>query len=213
MCKSGVFITAINFMDTVSLEIGIESKNYIPSKSKVYKKQREIISGYRYSNGIDCWPVGNYKRIIGSTNWTDEGFWLVVVMNTFRKFLAVGSRKLWVCPIITVLLYTKANGDKNDIALEVLKLTEQNKVMIFSKSYCCYCTKAKLLLDYQDVKYKAIELNELPHGKDIQEYLTSQTGQRTVPYVFVNGKLLGGCDTLTAAIRDKSFYELLNNWV
>ena len=66
--------------------------------------------------------------------------------------------------------------------------------MIFSKSYCPYCDKAKAVFDGLSADYGVIELDRVDEGAEIQGHLQEITGQRTVPSVWVNGKHIGGCD-------------------
>ncbi|KAI8832657.1 putative thioltransferase [Chytriomyces cf. hyalinus JEL632] len=73
-----------------------------------------------------------------------------------------------------------------------------SKVVVFSKTYCPYCTKAKSLLDSLGAQYEAIELDKRADGAQIQAYLAEKTGQRTVPNVFISGKQIGGCDDVHA---------------
>ncbi|KAI9864943.1 MAG: hypothetical protein M1813_002714 [Trichoglossum hirsutum] len=72
-------------------------------------------------------------------------------------------------------------------------------VIIFSKSYCPHSKKAKgILLD----KYKivpapyVVELDQHPHGSEIQDELQRTTGRRTVPNVLINGRSIGGGDDI-----------------
>ncbi|KND04306.1 glutaredoxin [Spizellomyces punctatus DAOM BR117] len=75
----------------------------------------------------------------------------------------------------------------------------ENKVVVFSKTYCPYCTKAKRLLDFLNVEYESFELDERLDGQAIQNYLKEKTRQRTVPNIFINGQHLGGSDKLHEA--------------
>ncbi|KAJ8517665.1 hypothetical protein ONZ45_g5162 [Pleurotus djamor] len=70
----------------------------------------------------------------------------------------------------------------------------QHKVVIFSKSYCPYCKRAKALFssNYPNLETKVYELDQLPDGSAIQDYLEEKTGQRTVPNIFVNRIHIGG---------------------
>lgn len=73
-------------------------------------------------------------------------------------------------------------------------------VMVFSKSYCPYCNKAKQVLSNYALKsYKVIELDEREDGDAIQDYLGKLTGARSVPRVFIGGKCIGGGDDTAAA--------------
>lgn len=46
-------------------------------------------------------------------------------------------------------------------------------------------------------------------GPQVHEALKTMTNQRTVPYVYVNGRLLGGCDATKASIAEGEFDKLL----
>ncbi|EDV97617.1 GH14597 [Drosophila grimshawi] len=67
-----------------------------------------------------------------------------------------------------------------------------NKVTIFSKSYCPYCTMAKEPFRKLKIETMIIELNDRKDGDAIQSVLGEMTGARTVPRVFINGKFVGG---------------------
>lgn len=57
--------------------------------------------------------------------------------------------------------------------------------VIFSKTYCPYCTMAKDNLRAEGGKFEVVELDERSDGGAIQAALADLTGRRTVP----NGKL------------------------
>jgi glutaredoxin len=67
------------------------------------------------------------------------------------------------------------------------------KVMLYSKNGCGYCDKAKALLHSRGIPYEVVELT---NNKDLIIKLVSQTGQNTVPYVFVNDEFIGGYQNL-----------------
>ncbi|THU71433.1 hypothetical protein C4D60_Mb04t01370 [Musa balbisiana] len=80
------------------------------------------------------------------------------------------------------------------------QIVSSNPVVVFSKSYCPYCTSVKQLLTQMGAKYKAIELDVESDGPQIQAALAEWTGQRTVPNVFVGGKHIGGCDSTSLGL-------------
>jgi glutaredoxin 3 len=86
---------------------------------------------------------------------------------------------------------------------------EQNKVVVFSKSYCPYCTKTKDLFASLKVDAQIHELDKMDSGADIQAALLDMTGQRTVPNVFINGQHIGGNDATQAANASGKLKELL----
>ncbi|KAK3984750.1 thioredoxin-like protein [Cladorrhinum sp. PSN332] len=93
------------------------------------------------------------------------------------------------------------------------QLIDENAVVVFSKSYCPYCNNAKRILDGYDAKYKAIELNQVDDGDDLQNALQKLTGQRTVPNIFINKVHIGGNSDLEAVVKSgkngKKIEELL----
>eukprot|EP00903_Cladosiphon_okamuranus_P008394 g8070.t1 len=76
----------------------------------------------------------------------------------------------------------------------VKDMVGQHPVVVYSKSYCPFCTKAKKALNEIGAKYEVIELDKVEHGSAIQDALQSITGQRTVPNVFIGGSSIGGGD-------------------
>lgn len=85
-----------------------------------------------------------------------------------------------------------------------------NHVVIFSKSYCPFCSKTKEL--FQDLGVsdaKIYELDTMADGADIQAALMDISGQRTVPNVFIDGQHIGGNDNVQAANNSGKLKELL----
>merc|ERR1712154_119756 len=79
---------------------------------------------------------------------------------------------------------------------------QSNSVLMFSKSYCPYCTKAKSALNSIPATFKSIELDTRQDMDEIQDYLQQLTGARSVPRVFVNGQFYGGGDDTAAGARN-----------
>ncbi|CAN0061784.1 unnamed protein product, partial [Ascophyllum nodosum] len=74
----------------------------------------------------------------------------------------------------------------------VKELVASKPVVVFSKTYCPYCTKAKVALDAVGAKYELVELDRRNDGRAIQSALAEITGQSTVPNVFIGGTSIGG---------------------
>jgi len=92
------------------------------------------------------------------------------------------------------------------------KLLEDNLVVVFSKTYCPYCAKAKNVFHQYGgalKSYKVIELDEREDGDAIQEYLGKITPSRAVPRVFVGGKFIGGGDDTVALYNKGELKEQL----
>jgi len=87
----------------------------------------------------------------------------------------------------------------------------ENKVIIFSKSWCPYCKKVKGLFNdkFPDIKPHVIELDERDDGDSIQQYLHEKSGQRTVPNVYVNQQHIGGNDDTQADFQSGKLTQLI----
>ncbi len=72
-------------------------------------------------------------------------------------------------------------------------LQESLNVIIYTKKGCVYCDMAKTLLIEKKINHEIIDLS---FNHDLQKKLVTQTGQTTVPYIFVNNKFIGGYTNL-----------------
>jgi monothiol glutaredoxin len=73
---------------------------------------------------------------------------------------------------------------------------DENKVMLFMKGTpdqprCGFSMRTSAALNAMGVKYAAMDI--LPDPR-IREELSSLSGWPTIPQLFVDGKLVGGCD-------------------
>eukprot|EP00890_Picochlorum_soloecismus_P004977 jgi/Picsp_1/5480/NSC_02839-R1_glutaredoxin type i len=109
------------------------------------------------------------------------------------------SSKRWV--------QVKASGGSADL---VKSKNQENPVMVYSKTYCPYCSQVKSLFTKLNVPAKVVELDQLEDGDDVQSALQEVSGMRTVPQVFVGGKLVGGCDDTLAAYKSGSLGSMLS---
>jgi glutaredoxin 3 len=86
-------------------------------------------------------------------------------------------------------------------------------VVIWSKSYCPYCSQTKNLFrrapQFADRDVVVHELDQRSDGDLVQRELTALTGQRTVPNVFVGGRHVGGNDDTHVAHRTGQLSKLV----
>lgn len=68
-------------------------------------------------------------------------------------------------------------------------------VKIYTREACGFCTAAKHLLDAKQVPYEEIDCTGDPATR---RWLVTETGQTTVPQVFINGKSVGGFTDIRA---------------
>ena len=74
------------------------------------------------------------------------------------------------------------------------------KIIIYTKSYCPYCVKAKQLLKNKNTNFTEIDITN--NESLIEEMLLKSSGRNTVPQIFIDDFHVGGCDDLYA-LNDK----------
>ncbi|KAG6649259.1 hypothetical protein I3843_07G196300 [Carya illinoinensis] len=91
----------------------------------------------------------------------------------------------------------------------VKKTISSHKIVVFSKSYCPYCRRAKNVFKQLSQVPHVVELDERDDGSDIQDAISDIVGRRTVPQVFINGKHIGGSDDTVEAYESGELAKLL----
>lgn len=105
---------------------------------------------------------------------------------------------------------TPSKPPKAQAELLISGTLEQNKVVIFSKKSCGYCTAAKRTLAQESHRLTrdgcnlpapvVVELDDgtvAPHvASEVQQVLRDMTGASTVPRVFIEGVFVGGAEDL-----------------
>jgi len=65
------------------------------------------------------------------------------------------------------------------------------QVVIYTTSYCPYCTGAKSLLRAKEVTFEEIDVTHDPQRRAEME---TRSGRFTVPQIFIDGEPIGGYD-------------------
>ena len=68
------------------------------------------------------------------------------------------------------------------------------KVEVYTTTYCPYCMRAKALLRSKGVVFEEIDVTEDAELRARMVKLSG--GRRTVPEIFINGEIIGGCNEL-----------------
>jgi glutaredoxin len=93
----------------------------------------------------------------------------------------------------------------------VNKTIKDNKIVVFGKTTCPFCVKAKeLMSSLTDENLHVVQLDLIENGKEAQNYLKTKTGQATVPNIFINGLWIGGYDNLVKINREGRLENSLN---
>jgi glutaredoxin 3 len=69
-------------------------------------------------------------------------------------------------------------------------------VLIYTKTTCPFCVRAKALLTKKGAAFQEIEITDKPALRS--EMIEKAKGRTTVPQIFINGRHIGGCDDLHA---------------
>jgi glutaredoxin 3 len=70
------------------------------------------------------------------------------------------------------------------------------KVEVYSTVYCPFCIRAKALLTGKGVEFDEIDVTDDLEAREKMVELAG--GRRTVPEIFINGRIIGGYDELRA---------------
>lgn len=83
------------------------------------------------------------------------------------------------------------------------------KVIIYTTSYCPYCTNAKNLFTNLKTPFEEISLDDNP---ELRTKLSKENnGWRTVPMIFINGKFVGGFDDVNTLHKSGALQKLLDD--
>lgn len=66
-----------------------------------------------------------------------------------------------------------------------------SRVVIYTTSYCPYCSAAKALLRSKNIQFVEVDVTDNPARRAEMERLSSR---KTVPQIFVDDKPIGGYD-------------------
>eukprot|EP00533_Pseudo-nitzschia_delicatissima_P012159 CAMPEP_0197277290 /NCGR_PEP_ID=MMETSP1432-20130617/16883_1 /TAXON_ID=44447 /ORGANISM="Pseudo-nitzschia delicatissima, Strain UNC1205" /LENGTH=184 /DNA_ID=CAMNT_0042743469 /DNA_START=23 /DNA_END=577 /DNA_ORIENTATION=+ len=163
-------------------------------------KISKVLAAYGFPNDPSFSP-----SVVGPSRWYASTTKTTNLLN-FRqaKLRSNLSRVLPEHSAKTSTRYMASNTNK------IENLVQNNKVVVFSKSYCPFCVATKNLFKAMNIDAEVLELDQMgKEGAEIQSALFDLTNQRSVPNVFVGGKHLGGNDDTQAAARNGKLQEML----
>lgn len=79
-------------------------------------------------------------------------------------------------------------------------------IRIYTTTYCGYCQAAKRLLSQRGIPFEEVDCTNDP---DTRKWLVEQSGQRTVPQIFIGGVPVGGYSELSALDRGGKLAAIL----
>jgi glutaredoxin 3 len=79
-------------------------------------------------------------------------------------------------------------------------------IEIYTQPFCPYCARAIELLGSKGVAFREIDA---PGGSPARAEARARSGRTSVPQIFIDGTLVGGCDDLVALDRKGGLDALL----
>src|SRR5919204_3625748 len=100
---------------------------------------------------------------------------------------------------------------RQDIREHLKQAIEGQRVMLFMKGTpdmprCGFSARTVAMLDELEVDYAAMDI--LPHPL-IRQELSEMSGWPTIPQLFIEGELVGGCDIVTEMFETGELAEKL----
>lgn len=62
-------------------------------------------------------------------------------------------------------------------------------VVVYVTPWCPYCTRARWLLDKRGIAHEVVDVTG---NSEARRWLATNTGQSTVPQIFIKGRSIGG---------------------
>ncbi len=82
-------------------------------------------------------------------------------------------------------------------------------VVVYTRATCGFCYRALALLAKKQVNVEEISIDLHPEKR--AEMIERSQGGMTVPQIFINDKIIGGCDDLMALEYQGELDKLLSN--
>ncbi|KAK6915148.1 Glutaredoxin [Dillenia turbinata] len=124
----------------------------------------------------------------------------------------VAKLNILICTSMAVLIFVLPlvlSSTSSPEAVFVKNTISSHRIVIFSKSYCPYCKRAKAVFKELNEVPHVVELDQRDDGSSIQDTLSEIVGRRTVPQVFIDGKHIGGSDDTVEAYESGELAKTL----
>lgn len=80
------------------------------------------------------------------------------------------------------------------------------QVVIYTRPFCGYCSRAVALLNEKGADFEEIEAGMDPK---LRQEMMDRSGRTTFPQIFIDGKHIGGCDDMLALDRAGKLDDLI----
>ena len=102
-------------------------------------------------------------------------------------------------------------SDSNPMRDAIANAIKENQILLFMKGTpeapaCGFSARTVAMLQQLDVAFAAVDI--LPDPR-IRQELSGLSGWPTIPQLFVDGELIGGCDIVTEMFESGELHEVL----
>ena len=90
----------------------------------------------------------------------------------------------------------------------------EHPVVLFALEWCEFCWSVRKMFAHYDIPYRSIDLDSVAYQQDnkggqIRAAIREQTGQKTIPQIYIGGQHIGGATELFDAVKDGTLQRLL----
>jgi len=143
--------------------------------------------------------------------------WRVLVSSSLRSggCKLGAAAKTWPAAVFAKqrCFHSSAGSEETAAARVKAEIEGNSGVLIFSKSFCPFCKRAKETFGPSGGNTSAVvhELDLSGDGIEIQQALAALTGQRTVPNIFIGPNHIGGASELAKAVQEGQVKKMLDD--
>ena len=83
-----------------------------------------------------------------------------------------------------------------------------NSVIVYTSTFCGYCSAAKSLLSNKGITYEEVNLSKSP---EVRQEIMEKWSWRTLPLIIINEKLIGGFRELASLESQNKLDSFLNS--
>lgn len=106
-----------------------------------------------------------------------------------------------------IIFFYMANiYNSTNIGIGIMDKEIKSKITLYTKPGCFYCSSAKSFLDDMKVQYSEIDVS---NNRTRHEELMEETGSKTVPYIFINDKFIGGYTDMLKMAEEGTLEKML----
>ena len=116
--------------------------------------------------------------------------------------MSIGKALRWLWPLLLVGALPARVAAINTVYCSEDQPPAADTVIMLATSWCPYCAKARKFLQERGVDYCEYDIEQSPTGEALHE----RSGQRGIPVILIDGRVIGGYDRdeLSLALKKRA---------